>query len=154
MDAKRRLLLDFQKLKKDPPEGISATPQENNIFKWDCVIFGVDDTLWEDAVLKLTLSFPDNYPQKPPYAEFVTYVFHPNVFQPHQEICIDILRKQWSPAFDVSTILLSIQSLLTDPNPYANANPEACDLYMNNKLLYEKKVRECVEKSWESIDTE
>ena len=149
-EAKRRLMSDFKKIRKDPPVGISATPREGNLFLWDCVIFGVDDTLWEDAVLKLTLAFPIDYPAKPPHANFVTYVFHPNVFQPSQEICIDTLRKQWSPALDVSAILLSIQSLLTDPNPYANANPEACQLYLSNRTVYEKKVRECVEKSWES----
>ena len=148
-ETKRRLMNDFRKLKNDPPEGISATPRDDNLFVWDCVIFGVDDTIWEDAVLKLTLKFPQDYPTKPPMAFFDTYVFHPNVFQPSQEICIDILRKNWSPALDVSSILLSIQSLLSDPNPYANANPEACTLYLNNRALYEKKVRECVEKSWE-----
>ena len=148
-DAKRRLLKDFQKMKRDPPPGISASPHDGDIFVWDCVIFGVDDTIWADAVLKLQLLFSEEYPQKAPYAKFITYVFHPNVFQPSGEICIDTLRKQWSPAFDVTTILLSIQSLLDDPNPYANANPEACQLFMHNKPLYETKVKECVEKTWE-----
>jgi ubiquitin-conjugating enzyme E2 A len=146
-DATQRLMKDLRKIKADPPPGIAAAPSEGNIFLWECLITGVDDTLWEDAVLKLTLEFPKDYPRKPPFARFTTNVFHPNVFL-SGEICIDILRKNWSPAYDVSGILLSIQSLLTDPNPAANANPEACLLYINSKTEYENRVRECVEASW------
>lgn len=40
-------------------------------------------------------------------------------------ICLDILQNQWSPIYDVSAILTSIQSLLSDPNPNSPANSEA-----------------------------
>ena len=69
-------------------------------------------------------------------------------------ICLDILQNQWSPIYDVSAILTSIQSLLTDPNPNSPANSEAARLYTENRKLYERKVREMVEKSWEQEDGE
>ena len=146
--ASKRLMKDLMKLKKDPPPGIAGSPREGDLFFWDCLITGVDETIWEDAILKLTLDFPPDYPAHPPYAKFVSNVFHPNVFA-SGEICIDILRKNWSPAYDVSSILLSIQSLLTDPNPAANANPDACKLYTTNKAEYDRRVCECVEKTWD-----
>lgn len=65
------------------------------------------------------------------------------------QICLDILQNQWSPIYDVSAILTSIQSLLTDPNPNSPANSEAARLYVENRKLYERKVKEMIEKTWE-----
>ena len=62
---------------------------------------------------------------------------------------MDILQNQWSPIYDVSAILTSIQSLLTDPNPNSPANSEAARLYTENRKLYERRVKEMVEKSWQ-----
>ena len=148
MDPSRRLMKEFQNILKDPPPGITASPTEGNIFEWNAVIVGVDETLWEDAVLKVKMKYPKDYPAHPPFCTFITKVFHPNVFPTTQEICLDILRRNWSPAYNVSAILLSIQQLLTEPNPAANANPEACQLYIHNRSEYEHRVRQCVEDSW------
>lgn len=65
------------------------------------------------------------------------------------QICLDILQNQWSPIYDVAAILTSIQSLLTDPNPNSPANSEAARLYVDNRKVYERKVREMIEKTWE-----
>lgn len=65
------------------------------------------------------------------------------------QICLDILQNQWSPIYDVAAILTSIQSLLTDPNPNSPANSEAARLYTENRKLYERRVKEMVEKSWQ-----
>ena len=76
----------------------------------------------------------------------MTEVFHPNVFA-DGNICLDILKDQWSSAYSVSTILLAIQSLLTDPNPSSPANPKAAQLYLHNKKEYNRLVRQCAQKS-------
>ena len=64
------------------------------------------------------------------------------------KICIDILQNQWSPIYDISGILTSIQSLLSDPNPASPANAEASQLYEGDRRAYNKRVRETVEESW------
>ncbi len=64
-------------------------------------------------------------------------------------ICLDILQNKWSPIYDVSAILTSIQSLLGDPNPNSPANAEAARLFVENKREYCDRVSQCVEKSWE-----
>eukprot|EP00501_MAST-03F_sp_TOSAG23-6_P002267 GSMAST32.ASY1.ANO1.2367.1 assembled CDS len=51
-------------------------------------------------------------------------------------ICLDILKSQWSPIYDISAILTSIQSLLSDPNPKSPANSEAARLYEENRREY------------------
>lgn len=110
-------------------------------------LFRPEDTIWQDGIFKLFLTFTEEYPNKPPIIKFVTKIFHPNVYN-DGNICLDILNNQWSPIYDVSSILTSIQSLLTDPNPNSPANTEASRLYTENRKVYEKRVREIVEKSW------
>jgi ubiquitin-conjugating enzyme E2 A len=149
--CKRRLLRDFKKMKNDPPQGISAAPLNDNIMVWNAVIFGPDDTPWEGGTFKLTITFTEEYPNKPPKVKFITKMFHPNIYNDGQ-ICLDILQNQWSPIYDVAAILTSIQSLLTDPNPNSPANSEAARLYTENRKMYERKVKEMVEKSWEDDD--
>jgi ubiquitin-conjugating enzyme E2 A len=60
-------------------------------------------------------------------------------------ICLDILQHRWSASLDVSTLLVSIRSLLTDPNPASPANSEAAILYQNHRRDYERRVRECID---------
>lgn len=89
--CKRRLLRDFRKLRSDPPHGISAAPNENNIKLWNAVIFGYvlqqkrltktcrpENSPFEGGTFKLQLEFTDEYPNKPPKVKFLTKMFHPN----------------------------------------------------------------------------
>ena len=106
-----------------------------------------------NGVFKLEMKFSEEYPNKPPKVTMKTKVFHPN-FYANGDICIDILKDQWSPIYDIKSILTSIQSLLTDPNPASPANVEAAKLYNDNIQEYNKKVKECVEKSIEEAEKE
>ena len=67
-----------------------------------------DDTPWEGGVFQLTLTFTEDYPNKPPSVKFTTKMFHPNVYS-DGKICLDILQNQWSPIYDIAAILTSIQ---------------------------------------------
>ena len=143
-----RLLGDLERLERDPTFGISAAPVGNNIMLWNAVICGPNETPFEDGTFKLTLEFSEKYPFKPPAVKFVSKMFHPNIFEEDGWVGLDILRSNWSPAFNVSSILLSIQSLLGDPNPDLVANKLAGRLFRENQLEYLKKVKKCVEQSW------
>ena len=154
--ATKRLLNDLKHIKEsqekdDDDESVLASPHEDNIMIWDCIIFGPENSIWENGVFKLTMIFTDEYPNKPPDIIMKTKVFHPN-FYVNGRICIDILKTQWSPIYDIRTILTSIQSLLTDPNPSSPANLEAAKLYSDNIQEYNKKVKECVERSIEDAE--
>jgi ubiquitin-conjugating enzyme E2 A len=78
---------------------------------------------------------------------FISKMFHPNIYA-DGKICLDILQNQWSPIYDISAILTSIQSLLSDPNPASPANAEASQLYERDRREYNKRVRAAVEASW------
>jgi len=137
--TKRRLLRDFKKMKEDPPKGCTGIPHPDNIQDWDAYIIGPEDSPFEGGTFRLTLSFDDTYPNKPPKVKFVTKMFHPNIYA-DGGICLDILQNQWSPIYDVSAILTSIQSLLCDPNPNSPANGEAAKLYQDEKNNFQEKL--------------
>uniref|UniRef100_A0A8C1TAZ6 E2 ubiquitin-conjugating enzyme n=1 Tax=Cyprinus carpio TaxID=7962 RepID=A0A8C1TAZ6_CYPCA len=154
--ARRRLMRDFKRLQEDPPAGVSGAPSENNIMVWNAVIFGFVSSngfasyflfLLVIGTFKLTIEFTEEYPNKPPTVRFVSKMFHPNVYA-DGSICLDILQNRWSPTYDVSSILTSIQSLLDEPNPNSPANSQAAQLYQENKREYEKRVSAIVEQSW------
>uniref|UniRef100_A0A5F8H2A8 Ubiquitin conjugating enzyme E2 B n=1 Tax=Monodelphis domestica TaxID=13616 RepID=A0A5F8H2A8_MONDO len=99
------------------------------------------------GTFKLVIEFSEEYPNKPPTVRFLSKMFHPNVYA-DGSICLDILQNRWSPTYDVSSILTSIQSLLDEPNPNSPANSQAAQLYQENKREYEKRVSAIVEQSW------
>ncbi|KAK6919651.1 Ubiquitin-conjugating enzyme E2 [Dillenia turbinata] len=87
--------------------GISAFPEEDNIYYWKGTISGSKDIVFKGTEYKLSLSFPTDYPFKPPKVRFETGCFHPNV-DVYGNICLDILQDKWSSAYNVRNILLSI----------------------------------------------
>ncbi|KAL4348862.1 hypothetical protein GQ457_17G016890 [Hibiscus cannabinus] len=148
----KRLMKDLEKLLQESPAGISAEPQKNNILHWDAIIQGPKKSPWEGGSFKLTLEFPEDYPNKPPIGRFISPMFHPNIDAKDGNIFLDILRDEWLPIFGVESILISIQSLLCDPNPNSAANEEAAKLFIENKREYNKRIRKLVEQSWAKDD--
>ncbi|XWS66146.1 hypothetical protein CRYUN_Cryun05aG0174800 [Craigia yunnanensis] len=120
--------------------GVSAFPEGESIFTWIGTIEGGMGTMYEGLSYKLSLHFPLDYPFKPPQVKFETMCFHPNIDQ-FGNICLDILQDKRSSAYDCRTILLSVQSLLGEPNPESPLNTYAAALW-NNKEDYRKKVQE------------
>ena len=132
-------------INRDIPENISAGPiSEENILIWNAIITGAVGTPYEGGVFKLEIIFPDNYPFVPPKVTFLTTIFHPNIHE-NGEICLDILKYHWSPAYSISNILLSILSLLEDPNPDDPLNTSAAHLYKIDRVAYNRMVKEYIQ---------
>ncbi|KAJ7964059.1 Ubiquitin-conjugating enzyme, E2 [Quillaja saponaria] len=122
----RRLQSELMALMMGGDSGISAFPEEDNIFCWKGTITGSND-VFEGTEYKLSLSFPNDYPFKPPKVKFETICFHPNV-DVLGNICLDILQDKWSSAYDVRTVMLSFQSLLGERNISSPLNARAAQL--------------------------
>lgn len=139
--ALKRINKELQDLQRDPPTSCSAGPVGEDLYKWEGCIFGPDDSPFVGGVFKLTIQFPVDYPFRSPHVQFKTRIFHPNINSAGL-ICLDILKTQWSPALTISKVLLSITSLLTDPNPDDPFVPDIARLYKSDRAAYEEKARQ------------
>ena len=96
---------------------------------------GPKDSPYQEGTFKLSVVYPSNYPFSPPLINFITRIYHCNINN-SGGICLDILKDQWSPALTINKILLSIISLLNDPNPDDPLVPEIADIYLNDRDKY------------------
>lgn len=138
--ALRRIERELEDLRRDPPSSCSAGPVGEDLFNWEGCIFGPDDSPFAGGVFNLSIQFPAEYPFRAPHIQFKTRIFHPNI-NGSGLICLDILKTQWSPALTISKVLLSITSLLTDPNPDDPFVPDIARLYKEDRTAYEEEAR-------------
>ena len=139
----------YKRLDKDYNECINAGIEvikdinDNNILT--CVIKGLENTEYDSGIFKLKVKFNCKYPFEPPEVSFIDKIFHPNISFNYGTVCVDILQiNNWSPALSLYKILLSIQSLLTDPNPESPLNLEAAFLYKTNREEYKKMCQKYI----------
>lgn len=108
------------------------------------------------------MEFPTNYPFSPPSFKFTPSIFHPNVY-PDGRVCISILHESgnvyqdepsnenWSPAQCVESVILSIISILDDPNIQSPANIDASNMWRDNRETYNAQVKKFVDRSQQNI---
>ena len=145
MAAQKRITKELKDMQKDAPANCSAGPSGDDIFCWTAVILGPVDTPYTGGVFNLKIQFTNDYPFKPPKVQFLTKIYHPNI-NDQGGICLDILKDNWSPALTVSKLLLSICSLLSDPNPADPLMPEIAREYLQNRSLYDTNAKEWTRK--------
>jgi len=111
---------------------------DDNIFNWELMIVGPSDTLYEGGFFTATLAFPADFPNSPPVMTFKTPMWHPNVYE-DGIVCISILHppgedrynehesadERWRPILGVESIIISVISMLSDPNDDSPANIDA-----------------------------
>ncbi|GFO23422.1 ubiquitin-conjugating enzyme e2 d2 [Plakobranchus ocellatus] len=140
--ALKRIVKELQDLGRDPPGNCSAGPiSEEDMFHWQATIMGPTDSPYSGGVFFLTITFPADYPFKPPKVTFATKIYHPNI-NSQGGICLDILKNQWSPALTISKVLLSICSLLTDPNPDDPLVPDIAKMFKTDRNEYNRLAKE------------
>ena len=149
-------------LSRNPIEGFSAGLVDDcNVFEWQVTVMGPPETLYEGGFFTCNMSFPKDYPNKPPNVRFISEMWHPNVYADGR-VCISILHspgddphgyedasERWSPVQTVETIMLSIISMLSDPNDQSPANIDAAKEWREDYPAFKKRVAKCVRKSQE-----
>ncbi|KAI7904965.1 ubiquitin-conjugating enzyme E2-16 kDa [Cokeromyces recurvatus] len=143
--ALKRINKELKDLERDPPSSCSAGPIGDDLFHWQATIMGPEDSPYQGGVFFLSIHFPTDYPFKPPKINFTTKIYHPNI-NSNGSICLDILKDQWSPALTISKVLLSVCSLLTDPNPDDPLVPELAHIYKTDRARYEATARDWTRK--------
>ena len=145
--ALKRIQKELQLLhddEKDMP-GFSAGPIGDNMFKWEAIIVGPSGTPYHGGMFKLNIEFPKDYPYKGPKVTFDTPIYHCNINRAGQ-ICLDILKDKWSPVLTIGKVLLSICSLLSDPNPDDPLTPAIAEQFTNDRAKHDQTAREFTER--------
>ena len=131
----RRIKKELIEMQQNPPENCSAGPSDDDLFHWTGSIIGPTDSPYFGGIFNLKVDFPTDYPFKAPKVTFLTKIYHPNI-NSAGGICLDILKDQWSPALTISKVLLSVCSLLTDPNPDDPLVPDIARIYKTDRDRY------------------
>ncbi|KAI8800618.1 ubiquitin-conjugating enzyme E2 R1 [Cladochytrium replicatum] len=161
--AATTLQRQLKDLSKSPIPGFRVGLKDDNIFEWEVGIIGPPQTVYEGGYFLCTIKFPQDYPFNPPTFSFNNEFFHPNVYT-DGKLCISILHppgddpmsgeraeERWNPTQSVESILLSVVSLLCDPNCSSPANVDAGVLYRSNRAEYNKIIKQQVEKSRKDV---
>jgi ubiquitin-protein ligase len=153
----KKLRNELKALKKKPVDGFDVNVDESDILKWAVTIHGPPGTDFEGGIFQAALTFPKDYPFSPPALQFTSAFWHPNVYKDGR-VCISILHTPdptnpaeanhcWTPVQRVETILLSVISMLSDPNCSSPANVDASVEMRKNPAAYAARIKDCVEQS-------
>jgi len=132
MAIPKRIEKETLKLLQDPPPGILAEPRPENYRHFMILLHGPQATPYEAGQYKLELFLPEGYPMEPPKVRFLTKIYHPNIDKLGR-ICLDVLKDKWSPALQIRTVLLSIQALLSSPEPDDPLDTNVADHFKKNR---------------------
>lgn len=141
MGASKRLQRELLDIIRDPPPYCIVAPKSSGLHTWEACIRGPDGSPYEGGSFFLDIRFPREYPFSPPIVRFRTKIYHCNIHHAGK-VCLDILKDEWSPALTASGVLLSIVSLLTDPNPLDPLEPAIAKQYLSDRELHDETVAE------------
>jgi len=113
-----------------------------NLMHWKGYVKGPEGTAYEGGKFHVDIVIPKNYPFEPPKMKFDTKVWHPNVSSQTGAICLDILKSEWSPALTLRTALLSLQALLSTPNPDDPQDAQVAGQYKQDRKKFEATAKQ------------
>lgn len=144
MAAAKRLTKDLANVQKALP-GTQCGPPADDMHTWEASLKGPEGSPYSGGAFKLQLTFPPEYPFKPPNVKFLTKMYHCNISD-QGAVCLSLLKDSWSPSLNPQKVLEALNSLLAAPNPDDPLNTEAAALYNDDRDAYDKKVVETVRK--------
>ena len=145
----RRIMRESEQLKTlcdEYKQMFNIKMVDDNIYHWESVIFGPKNTPYDGYEFVVDIMLPRDYPKTPLSAKFITSIQHVNI-NTAGDICLDILNASWSPKLNITSVLISIISLLSDPNFDDPLNSDLAGLYRKDKKAYRNIIRTACRKS-------
>ncbi|GAB7340537.1 hypothetical protein MBLNU457_6953t2 [Dothideomycetes sp. NU457] len=126
----KRLLHELQSYENDPSPALAhlGPINDDELLHWTAILKGVPDTAYAGGRWNLSITIPPQYPLQPPTIKFLTPICHPNVHFKTGEICLDLLKTSWSPAYTIAQTLEAVQQLLTSAEPDSPLNVDVAQL--------------------------
>ncbi|KAL4472949.1 hypothetical protein ABPG72_020643 [Tetrahymena utriculariae] len=107
---------------------------ENDIYKWKAFIVGPEDSPYSDGIFELGINLPSNYPIQAPQVIFKTRIFHPNIHWETGEICLNVVKEEWSPYWTLEALCRAVQQLMSNPNADSPLNCDAGNLVRSGDM--------------------
>lgn len=136
----KRITNEHKKLIQNSSNEFNIKPIGDTMADWEAEIMGPSDTPYEGGKFKLRINIPNLYPFSPPTVIFVTHIYHPNI-DTSGNICLDILKSSWSASLTLEKVMLSIQSLLNDPNPDDPLRGDVARQYKTDRRAYNEAAK-------------
>ncbi|KAF9510276.1 hypothetical protein BS47DRAFT_1409189 [Hydnum rufescens UP504] len=136
----KRINREINDLKKEDLGDIRLAPSEASMLEWTGAIPGPTGSVYEGGLFEFSLTLPSDYPFTAPKITFKTRIYHMNISQTGH-ICLDILKNAWSPALSIFKVILSLSSLLTDPNPSDPLVPPIATEYTRKRAQHDQTAR-------------
>ncbi|KAG0327841.1 hypothetical protein BGZ99_006795 [Dissophora globulifera] len=145
--AVRRLNTELGALTNQPVDNVTVGPtDDSDILHWHGQINGPANSPYKGGIFKFELTFPVEYPFKPPKVKFVTKIYHPNIDE-EGAICVALLKyDQWKPATRVTHVLQSLVQLLEEPNPDDPLMTDIAEIYSTDQAKFQKTAKEYTKK--------
>ncbi len=105
------------------------------------IIRGPAGTPYEGGVFEIDIRIPKSYPFTPPNCKFSTKIWHPNISSQTGVICLDILKEQWAAAITIGSVLLSIQTFLSSPEPNDPQDAIVANQFLTQRDLWHKTAK-------------
>ncbi|KAL8729692.1 MAG: hypothetical protein Q9181_004905 [Wetmoreana brouardii] len=140
----RRIAKEIADIQSDSVSHISAAPIGNgdDLTHLKGSFKGPPGTPYEGGTYTIDIRIPNDYPFKPPLMKFDTKIWHPNVSSQTGAICLDTLSAAWSPVLTIKSALLSLQSLLSTPEPKDPQDAEVAGMLIRNPKEFERVAQE------------
>ncbi|SPO42530.1 probable UBC5 - E2 ubiquitin-conjugating enzyme [Moesziomyces antarcticus] len=146
MASSKRIAKELGDLTKEPVQGITVEPKEDNIYKWTAKLQGPADSPYAGGTFLVDVDFPIEYPFKSPKVRFSTRIYHPNIDEAGN-LCVGIIKSEaWKPSTKAVTILLSILQLLEEPNPDDALVASIAELFNTDRAKFNKTAQEYTKK--------
>ncbi|KAF5843812.1 ubiquitin conjugating enzyme [Dunaliella salina] len=140
-----RINKELKEISKDVASGVEVQLRGSGLNKLVGYVPGPKDTPYEGGRYEVDINLDEQYPFVPPKMRFVTKVWHPNISSANGAICLDVLKDQWSPALTIKTALLSLQALLSSPQPDDPQDAVVAKQYLDDRKLFERTARHWTE---------
>ncbi|CAK0784669.1 hypothetical protein CVIRNUC_007873 [Coccomyxa viridis] len=136
-----RIQKELREIERDKTSGVTVQLKGNSLQRLTGFVEGPRDTAYDGGLFVVDITLEDQYPFVPPKMRFRSKVWHPNVSSANGAICLDILKDQWSPALTLKTALLSLQALLSSPQPDDPQDAVVARQYINDNGSFQRQAR-------------
>ncbi|KIV76960.1 hypothetical protein PV11_08804 [Exophiala sideris] len=138
----RRITKDLADIRADTASQIFAETIGDNITNLRGSFKGPSGTPYEGGTYEVSITIPNEYPFKPPVMRFITKVWHPNISSQTGAICLDTLSTGWSPVLTIKSAMISLQSLLSSPEPKDPQDAVVAQQMIKNPKEFERAAKE------------